>query len=140
MQKVILLLSIGFILSSNTYSQFDDATNKNVIKINPLGFLFGSATLGYERAIGDKSSVLILPSYGGYKLAGFKYTQVGVGAEYRFYLSASKYAPDGFYAAPGISFFSGKTSIEGESGKTETKFTSPVLKILGLLQLLHGLV
>src|SRR5688500_11819499 len=80
----------------------------NVVKLNPLGLIFGSANVAYEKALNEKSSFLIAPQFGGFKLGGVKYSSFGLGAEYRLYLSNSKSAPEGFYAGPGLAFTSGK--------------------------------
>lgn len=125
MKKILLSCLIALAISTSINAQSDELSeNQNIIKVNPLGLLFGSATIGYERALGEKSSILILPSYGKLKLEGFKYSQVGIGAEYRFYLSSSKSAPNGIYAAPGISYYSGKVTINDGNGDHESKFAS----------------
>lgn len=108
MKKLMSLLALVTILSICAKAQ----DQKNVIKANPLGLLFGSANLSYERALTEKSSIAVSPSFGSYKLGGFKYSSVGLGAEYRFYLSSSKNAPEGVYVSPAISYTSGKVSYE----------------------------
>jgi len=97
----------------------------NVVKLNPLGLIFGSANLAYEKALNEKSSFLIAPQFGGFKLGGVKYSSFGLGAEYRFFLSNTKSAPEGFYAGPGLAFNSGKVKYEGfEDGDEKVKFSS----------------
>jgi hypothetical protein len=97
----------------------------NVVKLNPLGLIFGSANVAYEKALNEKSSFLIAPQFGGFKLGGVKYSSFGLGAEYRLYLSNSKSAPEGFYAGPGLAFTSGKVKYEGfEEGDEKIKFSS----------------
>lgn len=121
MKKLIVLVA-AVALTTSALAQKEGTGIKNVIKLNPLGFLFGQASLGYERAINDKSSFMISPTFGGLKLGGFKYSQFGLGAEYRFYLSKTKTAPEGFYAAPGVNFSTGKVKEDGNS--IEAKFNS----------------
>jgi len=119
---VLAFLAVGFFANAQ-----DEGTSPNVVKINPLGLIFGSANLAYERALNEKSSFVIAPQFGGFKLGGFKYSSFGAGAQYRFYFSDSKTAPEGFYAGPGIGFTSGKVKIEdfmGSGDEDETKFTS----------------
>jgi len=123
MKKV--LFSIAF-LGIAIFSMGQDEP-QNVIKVNPLGILFGSANIAFERAISEKSSVVIAPSFGGFKLGGMKYSNVGIGAEYRYYLGQST-APAKLYVSPGVGFSSGKVKYEwdvfGEEGNDKIKFTS----------------
>jgi hypothetical protein len=120
MKKIILCLSVC-IITVNAIAQKSDV-KPNVIKVNPLGIVVGQASVAFEHAIGEKNSVVIAPTFGGYKLAGFKYSAFGIGAEYRFYISNTKTAPAGFYAAPGLGFNSGK--VKESSSNTEAKFTT----------------
>lgn len=121
--KKLLFASALFLGALTVNAQ--EAQKANVIKVNPLGLLFGSANVGYERALNEKSSFMIAPQFGGFKLGGFKYSSFGGSAQYRFYFSDAKSAPEGFYAAPGLNFTSGKATIDDGMGeKDETKFTS----------------
>ncbi len=106
---------------------------KNVVKINPLGVLFGSANLAYERALTEKSSFLIAPSFGFFKLSGAKYSSFGLGAEYRFYLSKTKTAPAGLFVAPGAGYTGGSVKVDdGQGGTSKTNFSAYYIKgILG---------
>ena len=120
MRKLFLL---AFIATAFVTKGFAQDEYQNVVKLNPLGALFGSANLAYERALSEKSSVVIAPSFGMLKSGGFKYTTFGLGAEYRFYFSKEKEAPMGFYAAPGVGFSFGQAKIDdiygdGEDSKT----------------------
>jgi Protein of unknown function (DUF3575) len=128
MKKVIVSL-VAVIATVGAFAQKGGSEGgpQNVIKVNPLGLIFGAANVAYERALNEKSSIVIAPSFGGFKLGGFKYSQFGLGAEYRFYLSKTKTAPEGFYAAPGLGFTTGKTKVEdffGSGSEPEAKFTS----------------
>ncbi len=122
--KKLLFVSALFMFAATTVNAQKDSDNsrKNVIKVNPLGLIFGAASIGYERALTDKSSVVVAPTFGAFKLGGFKYSSFGLGAEYRFYLSSTKTAPQGFYAAPGLGFTTGKVKQDGVT--SEAKFTS----------------
>jgi hypothetical protein len=96
---------------------------QNVVKVNPLGILFGNASLAYERALTEKSSIVVAPSFGFFSLAGAKYSSYGIGAEYRFYLSKTKTAPEGLYASPGLGYTGGSVKIDdGFGGKNKTTF------------------
>jgi hypothetical protein len=120
--RKVLFVSLLFLGALTVNAQ--EGNGQNVIKVNPLGLLFGSANVGYERALNEKSSFVIAPQFGGFKLGGVKYSSFGAGAQYRFYFSKTKTAPEGFYAAPQISFVSGKVKFEGFDSEEETKFSS----------------
>jgi len=122
MKKVLVLIAV-VALSTSVFAQTGgNGGRKNVVKVNPLGLVFGSANVAYERAINEKNSVVLSPTFGFFNFGGFKYSSFGFGGEYRFYLSKSKTAPEGFYAAPGVGFTAGKVKEKGTS--TEAKFTS----------------
>lgn len=116
MKKVIFSAAL-FLFSTAIFAQSD--VQPNVIKINPLGAFFGSANLGFEHALNEQSSVVILPSFGMLKSAGFKYTTYGIGAEYRFYFTGS--APRGTYVAPGANAVFGTAKIENSDGSDNSK-------------------
>jgi Protein of unknown function (DUF3575) len=123
MKKLALSLA-AMTICAFAFAQKDNGGSEpqNVVKINPIGFIFGSGSIAYERALSAKSSILVAPTFGAFSFGGFKYTSFGLGAEYRFYLSNTKNAPTGLYAAPGVSFTTGKIKEDGFS--TEAKFTS----------------
>lgn len=105
--KHILLVVWGSLISLTVFSQSDSGSKPNIVKFNPLGLLFGSGNLAYERALNAKSSVVVAPSFGFLKSGDFKYSTYGLGLEYRFYLSKTKSAPEGIYAAPGVGYVLG---------------------------------
>lgn len=111
MKKLFLMAIVTIAFAMNGIAQ----DVQNVVKINPLGAFLGSANLAYERALTEKSSVVIAPSFGFLKSGGFKYTSFGLGAEYRFYLSKEKVAPKGFYAGPGAGFNFGEAKWEDDA-------------------------
>lgn len=120
MKKVLMLSAFVMCVC------FANAQNgQNVIKVNPVGFLFGAGSVAYERALGAKSSFVIAPQFGGFKFGGVKYSSLGLGAQYRAYFSKSKSAPEGFYAAPNVNFVSGKIKYDGfDEESAKDKFTS----------------
>lgn len=123
MRKV--LFAAMLFLGATTANAQEEGNGQNIIKVNPLGLIFGSANVGYERALNEKSSFVIAPQFGGFKLGGMKYSSFGAGAQYRLYFSKTKTAPEGFYAAPALTFTSGKvTWDDGTDTKEETKFSS----------------
>ncbi len=122
MKKVFLSAALMCI----TILSMAQEERQNVVKLNPLGIIFGSANVAYERAIGEKSSVVIAPSFGGFKLGGVKYSSFGLGAEYRYYLGQSS-APKNLYVSPGVGYSGGKVKWEGFN-EEDTKFGSFNLK------------
>ena len=117
MKKIIF--SAAILLCSTVIFAQSDNVQPNVVKLNPLGALFGSANLGFEHAFNEKSSVVILPSFGMLKSSGFKYTTYGIGAEYRLYFTGT--APRGTYVAPGLSAQFGTAKVEGSEGGDDQK-------------------
>ncbi|MGN6803378.1 MAG: DUF3575 domain-containing protein [Ginsengibacter sp.] len=110
MKKVILSFSL-ILFSAMVFAQSD--VKPNVIKVNPLGALVGSANLGYEHALNEKSSIVLLPTVGFLKSGGLKYSSFGLGAEYRIYFTGT--APRGTYVAPGISAYFGTAKFNDSS-------------------------
>jgi len=128
MKKVIFSAAI-FLFSTAAFAQSE--VLPNVVKINPLGALLGAASLGYERALSEKSSVVILPSFGFLKSGNFKYTTIGIGAEYRIYFTGT--APRGTYVAPGASAQFGTAKFEDDgsgSGDSKTNISGFTVKAI----------
>lgn len=124
MKKTLFASAMLLAFSFHSNAQSDDAKT-NVVKLNPLGALFGAANLSYEKALSDKNSVVISPSFGFLKTGGVKYTSFGLGGEYRFYFSRTKSAPAGMYAAPGAGFSLGTAKDEDpEGGNEKTNISS----------------
>jgi hypothetical protein len=95
---------------------------ENVVKINPLGLVFGSAQFSYERVLNEGSSVELSLAYTNLDAnfsSGEESKINGFGAEgkYKLYFSSSNDAPRGWYGAPVISY----SSISGESGSEDGK-------------------
>lgn len=116
MKKMMFMMAFGLIAFKGIHAQ------ENAIKANPLGFFFGSAQFGYERALGEKSAFQIDVAYTNIKatVGGAEDTGVtGFGAEakYKLYFSPSREAVRGWYAAPTITYSTAKGtagSVEGE--------------------------
>lgn len=83
---------------------FSASAQKNVIKVNPLGLLFGSASVSYERVLTPKSAFQVNALYGNLSFSDFSYSSFGAGVDYRIYLSKTKEAPVGFYVSPGLAY------------------------------------
>ena len=81
-------------------SAFAQSEQPNVVRINPLGALVGLGSLSYERAISDKSSFVISPTFGFFKSGDERLSLFGAAVEYRLYFTGL--APEGTYFAPGV--------------------------------------
>jgi len=95
MKKIILILTLFIATITNA--------QQNVVKVNPLGLVFGIANAGYERVIDNKQSFTFSSNY-------FKFDEIkgfGIGAGYNIYLTNDN-APDGLHIGPGmgVSFLS----------------------------------
>jgi len=123
--KKSALFIISLIIISAGYAQTD---NKNVVKIFPTSFLFGKATLGYERVLNDNSSFTLnigLPSgISPSKYVSFEETEwlnlidgkldgFLLMPGYRFNFS-KKGAPLGFYIEPYLKYEEFSTSWQAE--------------------------
>lgn len=124
MKKVLLTVAI---LASGFFVQ----AQKNVIKANPLGLLFGSAQFGYERAIGSKQSLELSAAFSSVKVTvgGSESKNLGYGAEakYKLYFSSSKQAPRGWYGSPFVSFSSTKYDLANEKKASATTYGGGLL-------------
>ena len=123
MKKILLVLVLGAIML-NVNAQ----DRVNVIKVNPLGLLFGSANLSYEKALTTKSALQINASITSLSVMSTKYSGFGIGADYKLYLSASKDAPRGMYFAPGLSFSS--ITVKNDMGD---KGTGSIFALKGVI-------
>lgn len=99
MKKIVLTFLAVFVLFSS-YAQ----EVKNVIKVNPLGFLLGSASLSYERVLGTKTALQFDVNYGDLTIMDTEIKSFGAGVDYRLYFSRDKFAPRGFYFSPGLAY------------------------------------
>jgi hypothetical protein len=124
--KKLILTGLVLISGVAAFAQYKGGSGSdvkpNVVKINALGFLFGNASVSLERALNEKSAAQINLSFGGLSVGGVKYTNFGVGADYRFYLGNTKAAPEGFYAAPGAGFYSLKVKEVGGTSVSSSGF------------------
>ncbi len=96
--KVLFVLCVAiFSLSSASFAQNG---KKNIFKVNVISPIVRTGSFFYERAITQKSSVQLGVLYTGYSIEDTKLRGFGITPEYRFYLSQSKQAPQGFFVAP----------------------------------------
>lgn len=90
---------------------------KNVIKVDPLGLLFNTAQLSYERVIGEKSSLELSLNFN--KVTGSLSTlsndtevnTLGFEGKYKFYFSSVQMAPKGWYVAPVANYSSSTLKV-----------------------------
>lgn len=92
---------------------------KNIIKVNMLSPIIRTASFFYERVITPKSTAQLGLYYigspapvGDAKIRGF-----GITPEYRFYVSNSKQAPQGFFVAPFLRYQNLELSIDTTNEK-----------------------
>jgi hypothetical protein len=97
MSKSILRISIFLFLSS-----FSMVTNaqRTAFKINLLSPIARTANVSFERRLSASSSSQIGFFYTTFSISGTEFKGFGITPEYRFYLSDSKEAIEGFYLAP----------------------------------------
>jgi hypothetical protein len=124
MKKIILSVAvIALTLGASAQKGGGDESSKpNVVKVNPLGALFGNIPVSYERALNAKSSIQVNASFGGLSVGGVKYSTLSGGVDYRYYLSNSKSAPEGFYASGGAGYYSLKVKETGGTSFTGSGF------------------
>jgi hypothetical protein len=128
MKKIILSVAILVLaLGANAQKRGSSESKPNVVKVNPLGLLFGQASISYERALDEKNAVQVTPTFGFLSVGGVKYSTLGLSAEYRYYLSNSKTAPQGFYVSPGVGFASVKVKETGGASFTGSAFSVKAL-------------
>lgn len=87
-----------------------------IIKVNPLGLAFGIANAGFEFKTAENQSLTV--SGISYNIS--EITGVGVGAEYRFYISGE--ALKDWHTVPSIGFF----SLEDDANNFATVFSIAV--------------
>ncbi|WP_299124742.1 DUF3575 domain-containing protein [uncultured Winogradskyella sp.] len=112
---------------------------ENVVKVNPLGLIFGSAQFSYERVLNEGSSVELSLAYTNLNAnfsSGEEAKVNGFGAEgkYKLYFSSSNDAPRGWYGAPVVSY----SSISGGSGSEEGKVNIFGAGVIGGYQWVFG--
>lgn len=115
------------ILLASAFALFGLANaQENSVKVNPFALLGGTDLVSYERAIGGASTVGVGVGIGGFKIADYKYSNVGGSVFYRYYFGGTPLK--GWYGLGGLSYSNGKAkynkSIFGEDLKFEHKYNS----------------
>jgi len=99
MKKItVLLLALGFAVSSYSQEQPSVAPEKNVMKVNTLALIIRTGAVFYEREISDLTSVQLGLAYMNYRIDDTQLDGIGVTPEFRFYIRRN--ALDGFYVGP----------------------------------------
>jgi hypothetical protein len=97
-KTLILLLILGFAVSSSAQDQPTVAPEKNVLKVNVLALIIRTGAVFYEREISDVTSAQLGIAYVNYTIDETKLDGFGITPEMRFYIR--KNALDGFYVGP----------------------------------------
>ncbi len=100
---LVVAFAIAFINTSKA--------QENVIKLNPLGLIFGSLSVGYERVLNDNHSAQVNINFITFKVGDNKFSGFGITPEYRFHFGNHE-NPKGFYAGPFIGFNTFKWTYE----------------------------
>jgi hypothetical protein len=95
---VILLIVLGFAVTSFSQEQSNVAPEKNVLKINTLALIIRTGAVFYEREISDLTSAQLGIAYMNYTINDTHLDGVGITPEVRFYIRRN--ALDGFYVGP----------------------------------------
>ena len=104
MKKIFLLFLISIFLF-NYYA----SAQKSVIKLNPVSLIFGVGKVTYENVLNEGSSVELSLTYSSLDVGIFgKSTGLGGQGKYKIYFADED--PDGWYAAPAVSYSSIKYS------------------------------
>ncbi len=86
---------------------------ENVVKVNPIGLLFGSFNVGYERVINDNHSAQLNINIISFKVGDSKFSGFGITPEYRFHFGNHE-NPKGFYGGPFLNFNTFTWKVEPE--------------------------
>ena len=98
MKKLLVVLAIVLFGMSNMKAQ----EANGLIKVNPIGFIFGVFNATYEKPLNESSSISLGASFFNWK--SLNISGLGLSAEYRFYFSNNSEAPHGMFAAPVLEF------------------------------------
>ena len=111
MKKLLTLSAIMLIMTVVSVN----AQKSNIIKTSLTSIFLKTVNLDYEHALNESSSLQLGVYYTGASLYDSKFSGFAITPEYRYYLSASKTAPNGAYVAPWLRYqnFSAKSGTQG---------------------------
>ena len=116
MKKFIL----GLLFAAISFTSI--SAQSSAIKVNLLGFAFGTVNAGYEFTVGDRSTIEVGGSFRSYDATigtvESNLTALGAYAQYRLYFGGD--AVRGFYGAPNI----GYSRASGSEGENKGSFGS----------------
>lgn len=94
-----------------------NAQKQNVFKLNIFSPIAKSGSFFYERALNAKSSAQLGVGFTAYNKSDVKISGIFLTPEYRFYLSSTNEAPQGFYVGPFIRYQNLKIEDKAASDK-----------------------
>lgn len=97
-KSAILLLVLGFAVTTSAQDLTDVRPEKNVMKVNTLALIIRTGAVFYEREISDLTSAQLGIAYMNYRINETNLYGFGMTPEIRFYIR--KNALDGFYLGP----------------------------------------
>lgn len=98
MKRIKIILTL-IVFTSFAYGQ-ESETPMNNIKVNIFSPIVKTGSFFYERKINTNSSAQLGVGFTAYNREGIKINGLFFTPEYRFYLSSSKEALEGFYVGP----------------------------------------
>ncbi len=117
MKKIKIVLTL-IIVTSFAYGQESESPMNN-IKVNIFSPIVKTGSFFYERKIATNSSAQLGVGFTAYNREGIKINGIFVTPEYRFYLSNSKEAMEGFYVGPYVRY----QNLKVEDTETADKAT-----------------
>lgn len=93
---IVFAICVVFVASAQEF--------RHVIKVSPIGMLFGQFSGTYEKVVAENSSFLINANYLDRDFLGVNTKSFGGAISYRYYLQNEKLAPIGLYISPGFSY------------------------------------
>lgn len=94
-----ILFAAGLLLTAGSVSAQD-----NVIKVNILSPIVKTGSFFFEHKLNESSSLQLGALFTNWSIGDTKITGFAITPEYRFYLSSSKEAMEGFYVAPFVRY------------------------------------
>ena len=131
MKKVLLAIAL---LAGSATAAF---AQNNVVKINIFSPIVKTGTVFFEHKLSDASSMQLGLSYTSWDITGDTNIRgLTIIPEYRFYLSESHAAPEGFYVAPFVryrnfKFQSANSTLYDANGNPYTSTSEATLSAFG---------
>lgn len=109
------LLATGLLLAAGSAS-----AQNNVVKVNILSPLAKTGSFFFEHRLTAASSLQLGAAFTQANVSDVNLSGFAITPEYRFYLSSSKEAPQGFYVGPYLRYRSLKLKDTGNYGGLQT--------------------